>query len=155
MRGLMKFVPLVVLAGVVGCDLATAPEVRSSGSQYPLSAEWRVSVTGLNGAPITGQGVFRDYRAYYEGEFSISNGAPNTNYNWRIYRGTCENSSTTIAGNSTTQYTPLATGGNGSASVQRTFSGHLTLLGHQQYNLRVLSGTAISTTVACGNLQRQ
>lgn len=154
MRKELRVLSLLVLIGIVACDLSTEPEVRTAANQFSLQATWRADVRGTGGSKITGSTELRDYRAYYDGEITLNGAAPSRSYNWRIFPGTCQSSETTVVGESTLAFPPLVTNATGSARVTQLFSSHLNLQANAAYNVRVLTGTAITTTVACGELRR-
>jgi hypothetical protein len=102
---------------------------------------------------VSGTLQIQEFRAYYEASVSITNAPANDTINWRIYPGTCATPGTTVVGNSNQAFTPLVTNASGAASLSRTMAG--ALVGSDVYNVRIMTGTNINTTIACGALQRQ
>jgi hypothetical protein len=148
---------LLAMTGVAACDLTDVDEVvRTQAQQYPLQATWTASLTplpGVAGAQVSGNLTMGDYKTYYDGQIALSGGLPNTTYNWRIYLGTCDATTTTIAGGTTGAFPALVTNAAGAASATRQFPSFMSLRQVQSYNVRILTGTALATTIACGALQ--
>ena len=144
---------LFVLLCIAACNLdSTDVETRDTANQFPLRAEWQSSITPMAASTVSGSAHIREYRAYYEAQMSITGGTPARTYLWRIYPGTCTNSGTTVFGGSTQAFPALVTNASGAATAAPLLAGALDSTA--VYNVRVQTGAAITTTVACGNLQR-
>jgi len=146
-----KVVPMLALLLLVGCKLADDPVVVNQTPALAQRAMWRGNLTGQTGfTAVGGTAEAADYGPYFNMQIAISNAAPATSYQWRIYPGTCAAPGATQFG-PVQAYPNLVTGANGSAQLTRTISGPLDLTA--AYNVRVSTVATPVRIVACGNLQ--
>lgn len=152
-----KLIPALALLGVFGCDLSTAPETRTSAQNLPVIAEWDAAITGV-GTPITGTLNVKSHGSYMDSSISISNAPAGAQYQWRLFRGTCDvNTAAGLVLFGTHQAHPnLVASGAGSASLDRILAASLHTGFAYSVRLRLNTTTVNwngTAPVACGNLQ--
>jgi hypothetical protein len=149
---------LLVLLGLAACDLSQEPEVRTNGNDLEQIGAWSATVAPVQSAALRGTLNVREFGSYSEVEVSITDGAPSTSYQWRIFRGTCA-VTTPLTLHSTIQaYPDLVTNGSGQAAAQRQLGGSLSWP-TGEYSLRIRVATSLTnwngtSPIACGDLQR-
>jgi len=163
-RFLTVLVPLIALAA---CNLTEPAELRTGADaqQFPLQANWSASATPIGTSSLRANLTIKQYQGFRMDATAQFTGAPNTTYQWRIFRGDC--SVTTVAASNTAptgllvfattqSYPDIVTDASGVITINRTIAGVLDSL--KQYSLRArvfaTGGWNGTSPVACGNLQR-
>jgi hypothetical protein len=155
-----KYIPALALFGLLGCDLSTAPEIRNSQGDLAMIAQWNANIAGVGTSPLTGTLNVRSYGSYMESAISISNAPAGAEYQWRIFRGTCDvNVATGLTLFGSHQAHPnLVASGSGTASLNRTLAASLHTGFAYSVRLRPTTTTINwngTNPIACGNLQLQ
>ena len=158
--------PLLLLAAVVACDNYNPVEVRSDADQFPLRANWSASAVPVGTAPGRATLAVKQYLGFRMDASLQFTGAPNTSYQWRIFRGDCTISVAAVNNTAPTglllfatlqSYPDVLTNAAGSATVSSTVAGSLDSLTAYSVRARVAQ-TATSwngtSPVSCGDLQR-
>ena len=157
----------VLLLTLAACELSTEAETRDAGTEFPLRANWAATIAPVGTANVRGNLAIAEYLgSHFDATASITGGAPNTAYQWRIFRGDC--ATTTAAPNAQSPtglwlyatiqaYPDLTTNATGAASINRAMAGALDSL--TAYSVRVRIGQTATNwngtnPLACGNLQR-
>jgi hypothetical protein len=150
----MRKSPLWLLVALaLACELnSTEPETRESANTLDLRGEWQAVLAPIATSQVTASLQVREYRAYYDAALSMTGGLPNNTYNWRIFPGSCANPGATVFGSSVQAFVPLVTDGSGAANLTRLMAGAFDSTA--MCNIRIMTGTAVNTTVSCGELQR-
>lgn len=160
---------LLLLIGVAAaCDTGTEADVREEAKPFVERASWSAAAvpvgTGNVRATVTAKEYFGS-RA--DVTANLTGGAPNTAYQWRIFRGDCSVTTAAVNNSSPTglllvstiqSYTDLTTNAAGQATVSRNIVAVLDSL--TAYSVRVRVGQSSTnwngtSPIACGNLQRQ
>ncbi len=158
---------LSLTAVLAACDKPTPAEVRSDGNEFPLRANWSAAATPVGSGTVRASLTIKEYLgSHMEAVVSITGGAPNASYQWRIYRG--GDCSVNVAATNATSnngiflfatiqsYPDLVADGTGAATLTRAIAGSLDPLG--AYSVRIRPTQAATnwnglTPVACGNLR--
>ena len=155
-----------LVAPLAACDEGNPAEVRDTPQTFPLRANWSASAAPVNPATVRATLAVKEYLGFrMEATLSLT-GAPNTAYQWRIFRGDC--ATTAVAANNTAPtglllfstvqaYPNVTTNASGAATVTTTIAGALDSLTAYSVRVRVAqTSTAWNGTspVACGNLHR-
>jgi hypothetical protein len=162
---LAALAPLLPLA-LAACKDPNPAEVRTDPPTFPLRASWSATAAPVGTATVRGTLSLKEYLGSRVAATIALTAAPNTTYQWRIYRGDC--TVTTAAVNNTAptgllllstiqSYPDIQVGASGSATVAPTIAAALDSL--TSYSVRVrVAQTATNwngtNPVACGNLQR-
>ena len=164
-RRVSAFLALVVTLGA--CDKASPAEVRSSSDEFPLRDTWNASVTPTGSGTVRATLTINERLGYrMEAVVSVTGGAPNASYQWRIYRG--GNCSVNVAATNATSgnglflfatvqsYPDLVVDATGAATLTRTIAGTLDPQG--AYSVRIRPSQSATnwnglSPIACGNLQ--
>jgi len=159
---------ILLLAGVAACDSVTGAETRNEANQYPVRANWSATAAPIGESTVAATLQVTEYLgSRMDVSVSLTGGAPNTAYQWRIFRGDCTVNTPAPSNDSphglkllsTVQSYPDVTTdatGAGTAS-QNGVSAAIDSL--TAYSLRVRLGQASTNwngtnPIACGNLQR-
>ena len=158
---------LLLLAGVLGCDLNSPAEVVNDPRDFPARANWTATLNPVGTAAVRGTLAIEEFLASrMEANASLTGGAASTAYQWRIFRGDCSVTTAAAANTSATglllfatvqSYPDLTTSAAGAASLNRTIAGALDSL--TAYSVRVRLAQAATnwngtSPLACGNLVR-
>jgi hypothetical protein len=163
-RGVMA---AATAAAVAACDNDNPAEVRTDATTFPVTANWTASANPVGTSTARGSLAVKQRLGFrMDATFTIT-GAPNTTYQWRIYRGgdcsvnaaaTNATSNNGIFRFATDQsYPDVTTNAAGTATVTPVIAGSLDSL--TAYSVRVRPGQAATawnglTPIACGTLQR-
>ena len=165
MRRASAFLPLVLT--LAACDEPIPAEVRSDGEEFPVRATWSAAVLPIGSATVQASlSIDERSGSRLETVVNVTGGAPNTSYQWRIYRG--GDCSVNVAGTSNTagdgirlfatveSYPDLVADATGAVTLTRTIAGTLDPLG--AYSVRVRRSQSATnwnglSPLACGNLQ--
>lgn len=163
---------LLALAGVAaaavlaGCQDSLPAEVVTSADTFAQTASWSGSVSAVSPSTVKGSSAVKQYQGFRMNVTMSITGAPNTTYQWRLFRDPCTQTAvanpawapTGLQLISTNQsYPDIRTDANGAGSATATISGSLDSL--NAYSARVRLGTSTVTwngtaPVACGDLKR-
>jgi hypothetical protein len=158
---------LALVLASAACDKPAPAEVRADGEEFSVRANWSAAVVPTGTATLQASITITEYfGSRLEAVVNVTGGAPNTSYQWRIYRfGDC---SVNVAGTSNTSgngirlfatvesYPDLVTDATGAATLTRTIAGTFDPLG--AYSVRVRPSQSATnwnglSPIACGNLQ--
>lgn len=157
---------LLCLAAAAGCAEGNPAEVRDAAPTFPVRASWSASAAPVGTATVRATLAAKERLGSRIETTLTLNGAPNTSYQWRIFRGDC--ATTAVAPNNTAptgllrfatdqSYPDVTTSASGTATVSATIAGALDSLTAYSVRARVAQ-SAINwngtSPVACGNLQR-
>jgi hypothetical protein len=168
MPNMTKLPALAVLAlvsALAACVEGNPAEVRTDAPDFSVIGTWNGSATPIGTSPVRATLALEQFEGYRVKATLTLTGAPNTTYQWRIFRGDC--ATTAVAANSTSPtgllrfstdqaYPSVTTNAAGTATVDASIAGALDTL--TAYSVRVrVSQSAINwngtSPVACGNLQ--
>ena len=157
---------LVASVGLAACNGGAPTDMRDQGTDLPVTANWSSAAAPVAPATVSGTLTIEQRLGYHmDASFTIT-GAPNTIYQWRIFRGDCtvnvaaavSTSATGLVIFSTLQaYPDIAVGASGTGVAAPTLAGSLDSL--TAYSVRVrLSQRSTNwngtNPIACGDLQR-
>src|SRR5262245_51101752 len=146
-RAAMMFAALALVAACESND----PVVVTRSPVLPERAHWQATLTGTAAFPaVRGATEIKDFGPYFDLQISVNSAAATTQYQWRLFPGTCTTPGATFYG-PVQAYPNLLTNATGAAQQSRTIVGPLNLTG--AYNIRVSTTTTPVSIVACGNLQ--
>ncbi len=157
---------LLVLAAFTACDNYYPVEVRSDAEQFPLRASWSASALPVGTAPARATLAVKQYLGFRMDASLQFTGAPNTSYQWRIFRGNCATSVAAVNNTAPTglvlfatlqSYPDLVANAAGTATVSTTVAGSLDSLTAYSVRVRVAqtaTGWNGTSPVSCGDLQR-
>jgi hypothetical protein len=155
---------VLLCVGLVACNENPA-EVRSSAEAFPIRATWSGSAAPISPSTVTATLTAKQFAGFRIETAVTITGAPNTAYQWRIFRGDC--ATTAVAATAAASglflfataesYPNVTTNASGTGTATRVIAGSLDSL--KAYSVRVrVSQTATNwpgtSPVACGNLQR-
>jgi hypothetical protein len=158
--------PLALLAALAACKDPNPAEVRTDATSFPVRASWTATAVPVGTGTVRGTLSMKEYLGSHVAATMALTGAPNTAYQWRIFRGDC--SVTTAAANNTTPtgllllstlqaYPDIQLNASGTATVSPTLVAALDSLSAYSVRVRVAQ-TATNwngtSPIACGNLQR-
>jgi hypothetical protein len=157
---------LLSLAALAGCSEGNPAEVRDDAPTFPVRASWSSSATPVGTGTVRATLAAKEYLGSRIETTLTLTGAPNTSYQWRIFRGDC--ATTAVAANNTAptgllvfstvqSYPDVTTNASGTATVTRTIAGSLDSLTAYSVRVRVAQSATNwngTSPVACGNLQR-
>lgn len=167
---LLRFAPLTACLGAVAlaaCVEGNPAEVREDAPTFPVRASWNASAAPVGSAALRATLAVREYLgSRLEVTLSLTGGAPNTAYQWRIVRGDC--ATTAQATNATAptglwtfataeSYPNVTTDASGAATITRAIAGALDSVTAYSVRVRVAPTTTTwhgTTPLACGNLAR-
>lgn len=112
----------------------------------PLVTTWQATFSATLAQPLSGRAAALTQAGRTQATISIENADPDTEYDWRINRGSCGAPGALLGG--TASYPPLLTGTGGSASAEAALS-ELFQPG-DTFVVRVL--TAAGSEVSCATL---
>lgn len=157
---------LLCLAAAAGCAEGNPAEVRDDAPAFPVRASWSASAAPVGTGTVRGTFAAKEHLGSRIETTLTLTGAPNTSYQWRIFRGDC---ATNTAASGTTaatgllrfatdqSYPDVITSAAGTATVSTTIAGALDSLTAYSVRARVAQ-SAINwngtNPVACGNLAR-
>lgn len=162
-----KKMALLLLVTAAACDTGMEAEVKNKAEQFPLRANWTAAAAPVGTSSVRATLSIKEYLgSHLDATATLTGGAPNTAYQWRIFRGDCATNTAALNNTAPTglllfstiqAYTDLTTNAAGTASVTRTLVGALDSL--TAYSVRVRVGQSATnwnglTPIACGNLQR-
>lgn len=163
-RYLPAILPFIALAA---CNLTEPAEDRTGADaqQFPVQANWTAAATPVGTGPLRANLSIKQYLGFRMDATAQFTGAPNTTYQWRIFRGDCATTAvainnvapTGLLGFATAQSFPdFVTDAAGSATLNRTIAGLLDSLKQYSVRARVFAAGGWNGTnpVSCGNLQR-
>ena len=157
---------LAAMTGLVACSDANPAEVRSNGTEFPVTASWSAAAAPVATSTVGGAlAVAQHLGSRMDASFALT-GAPAKSYQWRIFRGDCatnvaaklSTSATGLVIFATVQsYPDIKADASGHGSAMSTIAGTLDSL--TAYSVRVrLSQTSTNwdgtNPISCGNLQR-
>lgn len=157
---------MATISLLAACNLSSPVEVRSSASTFPATASWSATASPVGTGTVSGRLAMKQFLGYrLEAAFQLT-GAPNSTYQWRIFRGDCATTVAAVNVNAATglllfstlqSYPDAVTSSAGSVTVNTPVAGVLDSL--TAYSVRVRaaqSSTSWNGTspIACGNLQR-
>jgi hypothetical protein len=156
---------VAALAALTACVEGNPAEVRKEAPEFDVRANWSASAAPIGTSPVRATLALQQYEGYRITATLTFTGAPNTTYQWRIFRGDC--ATTAVAANNTAptgllrfstdqSYPNVTTNAAGTGTVTATLAGALDSL--KAYSVRVrVTQSAINwngtNPVACGNLQ--
>src|SRR5262245_20247013 len=125
---------LAALALLAACG-SNDPVVVTQTPVLPERAHWQATLTGTAAFPaVRGTTEIKDYGPYFDLQIAVNSAAAATQYQWRLFPGTCATPGPTFYGPSQA-YPNLLTNATGTAQTSRTIAGPLSLTG--TYNIRV------------------
>jgi hypothetical protein len=157
---------LAACAGLAACSDANPVEVRSSQTEFPVTATWSADAAPVSASAVSGTLTLVQHSgSRIDASYTLT-GAANKTYQWRIFRGDCATSVAAKTSTSATglllfatiqSYPDIKADGAGHGTASSTIAGALDSL--TAYSVRVRlsqSSTNWSGTspLACGNLQR-
>ncbi len=160
-------VAVLLLLSLIACDSGVDPEVKGSGTSFPLRANWSATAAPVGTSTVRTTLTIKEYLgSHMDANASLTGGAANTAYQWRIFRGDC--ATTAVAASNTTPtglllfstiqaYPDLTTNASGTVTLTRVIAGALDSLTAYSVRLRVATAATNwngTSPVACGNLQR-
>lgn len=157
---------LAAATTLAACSAANPAEVRSDGSEFPVTATWSSSAAPVSPSTVAGAlTVTQHLGSRMDASFAIT-GTPGKTYQWRIFRGDCATTDAAKTSTSATglllfatiqSYPDIKTDDSGQGTAISAVAGTLDSL--TVYSVRTrLSQTSTNwdgtKPVACGNLQR-
>ena len=156
-----------LVAALAACNNSNPAETVSATESFPVTSSWTATAAPVGTSTVKTATLAVKQHAGFRAETAITiTGAPNTTYQWRIFKGDC--SVTAAASNATANngtwefataqaYTDVTTNASGTGTVNPTVAGALDSA--TAYSVRVRPGQASITwhgnaPIACGNLQR-
>ena len=157
---------LAAAVGAAACTDTLPAEVQTSAGTFTQTASWNASVAPVSPSTVRGTADVKQYQGFRMTVTMSLTGAPNTTYQWRLYRDPCTQTAvaspawaaTGLQLVSTNQsYPDIRTNASGSGTATATISGSLDSL--TAYSARVRVGTSTVTwngtsPIACGDLKR-
>jgi hypothetical protein len=157
----------LLLLIVAACDSSMEAETRNRGEQFPLRSNWSANVSPVGSATVSATLAIKEYLgSRMETMASITGGAVNGTYQWRIFRGDC--ATTAVAASNTAptglllfatiqSYPDIPSSAAGTGTTTRVIAGALDSL--TAYSARIRLATSSTNwngtnPLACGNLQR-
>ena len=165
-----RLLPLAVLATaavVAACSDTLPAEVRTTAESFPQTAAWSATIGPVATSTVrSGTASVKQYQGFRMTVTMSLSGAPNTTYQWRLYRDPCSQTAaaspawaaTGLVVVSTNQsYPDIRTDAAGNGTATATISGSLDSL--TSYSARVRGGNTQVTwngtsPLACGDLKR-
>jgi len=155
-----------LLSALAACHDTDPAEVVTATEPFPQTAAWNTAVAPVGTSPVRGTVSVKQFANFRMSATIALTGAPNTTYQWRVFRDPCSQtaaaqfaySATGLVLVSTNQsYTDVRTDASGNGTVTATISGSLDSL--TKYSARIRpSQTSITwngtSPIACGDLQR-
>jgi hypothetical protein len=162
---LPKMAVLALVSALAACVEGNPAEVRTDAPEFSVIRTWNASAAPVGTSPVRATLAMQQYDGYRIKATLSFTGAPNTTYQWRVFRGDC--ATTAVAANNTAPtgllrfssdqaYPNVTTNAAGTGTASATIAGALDT--QTAYSVRVrVSQTAINwngtNPVACGNLQ--
>ena len=159
---------LLLLAGAVGLAACTEnpTELRRDASEFPVTATWNATATPVPPSTVAGELTIQQHLGFRMSASFMLTGAPNTTYQWRIFRGDCATNVPAASATSPTglllyatvqSYPDITTDASGAGVATPTIAGYLDSL--TVYSVRVrLSQQSTNwngtNPIACGDLRR-
>jgi hypothetical protein len=157
---------LSTLSALAACHDTDPAETVTATESFPQTAAWSTAVAPIGPSTVRGTVAVKQFAGFRMSATITLTGAPNTTYQWRVFRDPCAQtaaaqfpySSTGLVLVSTNQsYTDVRTDASGNGTVTATVTGSLDSL--TKYSARVRpSQTSITwngtSPIACGDLQR-
>ena len=157
---------LATLATAAACGDQNPAEVRTTADTFPQTASWSSAVSPVGTSALRGSLALKQFLGFRMTATVTVTGAPNTTYQWRIFREGC--SSTAAAANAQAatglwlfaaaqSYPDVTTNASGTGTVTPTIAGSLDSL--TKYSIRFRPSQTSMTwngtsPIACGDLQR-
>ena len=166
MRRSSMLLRLTAVTALAACSGASPVEVRSNGTEFPVTATWSAAAAPVSPSTVNGAlTIAQRLGSRMDASFTLT-GVPAKSYQWRIFRGDCatklaaktSTSATGLVIFATVQsYPDIKADASGKGSAISTIAGTLDSL--TAYSVRVrLSQTSTNwdgtNPVSCGNLQR-
>ena len=159
-------IALVAVIALAACDDGSPAEVVTSTDTFPATGSWSATVAPVGTSTVRGTLALKQYAGFRMSATMTITGAPNTTYQWRMFRDPCTSNAPAATTTSATglmlisthqAYTDVRTDASGSGTVTATVSGVLDSL--TSYSTRIRPGqTAITwngtSPIACGDMKR-
>jgi hypothetical protein len=155
---------LVVAAGVAACSGASPADVSTTGTNFPVVANWTATSAPIPPATVSGSLTYKQRLGFHaDVSFSVT-GPPNTAFQWRIFKRDCSvnvaainnTAATGLVLFSTTQaYPDITLDASGKATVTSEIAGWLDSLTAYSVRIRPTATTTFNgvNPAACGNLK--
>ena len=158
---------ILLLAGAAACDSATDAVTRDHANEFPIRSNWSAALAPVGNGTVRAELQIQEHLgSRFDATVSLTGGAPNAAYQWRIFRGDCSVNTQAASNTSATglkllatiqSYPDVITNANGAGTASSRVAAALDSLTAYSVRVRVAQqATSWNGTnpIACGNLQR-